>query len=191
MAVKADHWIVQQARENGMIEPFQEHQVSRGRISSGVSSYGYDFRLDRKYQVFRGTAATLLDPKAIEEDLFEAMEGDHCDIPAHSYALAKSLEFFRIPRHILCLCTGKSTYARCGVLVNVTPLEPEWEGYLTVSIANLSPARVRLYSGEGIGQLIFLESHDPCRTSYKDRKGKYQNQQQIELSKIQLREDAE
>ncbi len=189
MAVKADHWIIQQSRE-GMIEPFQESQVGKGRISSGVSSYGYDFRLDRQYRIFRGTAETIVDPKAIREELFEKVEGDQCDIPARSYVLAKSLEFFRIPRNILCLCTGKSTYARCGVLVNVTPLEPEWEGYLTVSIANLSPAKVRLYSGEGIGQLIFLESPHPCRTSYKDRKGKYQNQQQIELPRIQSDEEA-
>lgn len=191
MTIKADHWIVKQAREKGMIEPFQESQVARGRISSGVSSYGYDFRIDREFKLFRGSAGDLVDPKAIREDLFTTLEADSCDLPGGSYLLAKSLEYFRIPRNILALCTGKSTYARCGIVVNVTPLEPEWEGFLTVSIANSSPASVRLYAGEGIGQLIFLESNDPCRTSYSDRKGKYQKQQQIELSRIQRDSEVE
>lgn len=190
MTVKADHWIIEKAKAHGMIEPFQEAQVTKGQISSGVSSYGYDFRLDRDYQLFCGTSHSLIDPKAIDAELFQSFSGDYCDVPGGSYVLAKSLELFRIPRNILAICTGKSTYARCGVLVNVTPLEPEWEGYLTVSIANLSKSTVRLYSEEGVAQLIFLESHSPCKTSYKDRKGKYQNQKQIELARIKAEDES-
>lgn len=184
MTVKPDHWIIRMAREHAMIEPFQESLVSKRRISFGVSSYGYDLRLDRKYQIFRGESSQVIDPKNVRRELFEEFEGNSCLIPAGSFLLAQSVEYFRIPRNILTLCEGKSTYARCGILVNVTPFEPEWEGHVTLSISNTSPAPVKVYSGEGIAQVIFLEAEEVCQTSYKDRKGKYQAQGGVVLPKV-------
>ncbi len=173
------------AREHGMIEPFVESQVKDGAISYGVSSYGYDFRVDRSYRVYRGGASQLLDPKSAHEDLFEEVQADSCALAPGSFLLAQSVEYFRIPRNILTLCVGKSTYARCGVLVNVTPFEPEWEGYATLSISNTGPSPVKVYSGEGIAQLIFLEADQICQISYADRKGKYQAQKGIVHAQVQ------
>lgn len=184
MGVKPDSWIVSKSREVGMIEPFEESLVRSGAISFGPSSYGYDFRIDRHFKRIRGDASDLLDPKQIDPALFEDFESDHCIVPPGSFVLAQSVEYFRIPREILTICTGKSTYARCGILVNVTPFEPEWEGHVTMSISNTGPTQVRLYAGEGIAQLIFLSADEVCRTSYRDRKGKYQAQKGIVLSRV-------
>ncbi|MFZ0430469.1 MAG: dCTP deaminase [Acidobacteriota bacterium] len=185
MGVKPDHWIVEQSRKRGMIEPFEEALVRSGSISYGPSSYGYDFRVDRRFKLFRGTASDLVDPKRIDPELFEDYEADRCVVPPGSFVLAQSVEYFRIPRDILTICTGKSTYARCGILVNVTPFEPEWEGHVTMSISNTGPAPVRIYAGEGIAQLIFLSADEECQISYRDRKGKYQAQKGIVLSRVE------
>ena len=184
MGIKPDHWITRMAREQHMIEPFQESLVREGEISYGISSYGYDFRVDRKYKICREKLSEVLDPKNVRAQLFDDFQGDHCLVLPGSFVLAQSVEYFRIPRNILTICTGKSSYARCGVLVNVTPFEPEWEGYATLSISNTGPAPVKIYSGEGIAQLIFLEASELCQTSYRDRKGKYQAQKGIVLSKV-------
>ena len=185
MGVKPDHWIVRMAREKEMIQPFEESLVRAGKISFGPSSYGYDFRVDREFKVFRGKGTDVIDPKQLSDDLFEDMIADSCLIPANSYLLAKSVEYFKIPRDILTACFGKSTYARCGIIVNVTPFEPEWEGHVTMSISNTTPVPVKIYAGEGIAQLIFLKADEPCQISYRDRKGKYQAQQGIVLSKVE------
>jgi dCTP deaminase len=184
MGVKPDHWIIRMANEFKMIEPFESSLISGGNISYGPSSYGYDFRVDRHFKVFRGENSDLVDPKQIDTALFDDLEIDRCVIPPHCFVLAKSVEYFRIPRDILTICTGKSTYARCGILVNVTPFEPEWEGHVTMSISNTSPSAVRIYAGEGIAQLLFLSADELCEVSYKDRKGKYQAQKGIVLSKV-------
>ncbi len=184
MSVKPDFWIRQMATDAGMIEPFEEGQVSRGSISYGVSSYGYDFRLGTTFKVPAEANDRLLDPKNPAANRFADLEAPHYDIPPRTYVLGQSLEYFRIPRDILTICTGKSTYARCGVVVNVTPFEPEWEGFATLSISNTGPSPVRLYGGEGIAQLIFLEAAAVCETSYGDRKGKYQAQQRIVVSRV-------
>ena len=184
MGVKPDSWIVRMAREQRMIEPFEEELVRGGRFSYGPSSYGYDFRVDRRFKVYRGTNSDLMDPKAIDGDLFEDVEGDVCVIPPGSFVWAQSLEYFRIPRDILTLCEGKSSYARCGIVVNVTPFEPEWEGLVTMSISNTSPSPVKIYAGEGIAQLVFLSADEECRISYSDRKGKYQAQKGILLARV-------
>lgn len=184
MGVKPDHWIARMAKQQKMIEPFQESLVGQGRISYGLSSYGYDFRVDREYKIFRGEPCDVVDPKNVHARLFDDYEGDHCIVAPGSFVLAQSVEFFRIPRSILTICAGKSSYARCGILVNVTPFEPEWEGYVTISISNTGSAPVKIYSGEGIAQLIFLEASEICQTSYNDRKGKYQAQKGIMLSRI-------
>lgn len=184
MAVKPDHWITRMAREQKMIEPFEESLVRQGTISYGISSYGYDFRVDRHYKIFRGERSDVVDPKHVRPDFFDDFEGDHCILLPGSFVLAQSLEYFRIPRDILTLCTGKSSYARCGIIVNVTPFEPEWEGHVTISISNTGSAPVKIYSSEGIAQLIFLEAAETCQISYKDRKGKYQAQKGIVFSKI-------
>lgn len=184
MGVQPDSWIIKMARENRMIDPFQESQVGKGTISYGVSSYGYDFRVDRHFKRFLGRPEDVLDPKNVREELFEDLEADVCIIPAGHFVLAKSVEYFRIPREILTICTGKSTYARCGVFVNITPFEPEWEGFVTMSISNTGSSPVRIYAGEGIAQLIFLAAEQVCQTSYQERKGKYQAQKGIVHSRI-------
>lgn len=191
MGVKPDHWITRMAREQQMIDPFQESLVRQGEISYGISSYGYDFRVARRYKVHRQRASQVLDPKDVPLDFFEDFEGDYCVIPGGSFVLAQSVEYFRIPRDILTICTGKSSYARCGILVNVTPFEPEWEGHATVSISNTGSSPVKVYSNEGIAQLIFLEASEECHTSYGDRKGKYQGQKGIVLSKVEEKTDNE
>lgn len=170
---------------SGMIEPFNETLKRDGVISSGVSSYGYDIRLADEFKTPRGSAwPEAIDPKNFGSELFEDFRGEVCKIPPNSFVLARSLEYFRIPRDVLVLCFGKSTYARCGVIVNVTPLEPEWEGHLTISISNTSPRPARIYANEGIAQLVFFGVEELCETSYADRSGKYQAQKDITLPRM-------
>jgi dCTP deaminase len=171
-------------REHKMIEPFEEKQVRKGQISYGVSSYGYDIRVADEYKIFTNVNNTLVDPKGFDNRNFVTITGDHCIIPPNSFALAKTVEYFRIPRNVLAVCVGKSTYARCGLIVNVTPLEPEWEGILTLEISNTTPLPAKVYSNEGIAQLLFLESDEMCQTSYKDKSGKYMNQPGLTLPKL-------
>jgi len=182
MPIKSDKWIKQMAEENGMIEPFADRQVREG-ISFGVGSYGYDFRIGREFKIIQPASDKILDPKNFSNLPSQDYLGDYCDIPPHSFVLAKTIEYFRIPRNILTICFGKSTYARCGVMVNVTPFEPEWEGYATISISNTNAVPARVYAGEGIGQLIFLEADELCEVSYADKKGKYQAQKEITLAR--------
>lgn len=184
MSVKSDRWIEEMALKHKMIEPFEKSQVSSGVISFGVSSYGYDLRVADEFRIFNGRPDTVLDPKRVPVDLFTEYKGSVCTIPPNSYALGRSLEYFRIPRNVIAITTGKSTYARCGVIVNVTPLEPEWEGFITISIANLAPVPVKIYANEGLAQVIFLESDEDCRVSYADKKGKYQAQKVITTARI-------
>lgn len=172
------------ALEQGMIEPFLEGQVRNGNISYGLSSYGYDIRVADEFQVFAASRDSFIDPKNFDSKSFSFVKGDYCLIPPNSYALARSVEYFRIPRNVIALCFGKSTYARSGIIVNVTPSEPEWEGYLTISISNTAPVPVKIYANEGIAQLVFLESDQLCLTSYADRKGKYQAQKEITLPRV-------
>ena len=181
--LKSDKWINKMALEHKMIEPFEEAQVRRG-ISYGTSSYGYDFRLSDEFKIYRPDENVILDPKNFPQDSFKTITGDYCIIPANSFVLARSLEYFRIPRSILTICVGKSSYARCGVVVNVTPFEPEWEGYATLGISNTSPSPAKIYANEGIAQIVFLEADEECVVSYRDKKGKYQAQREITLPKV-------
>ena len=180
MSIKSDRWIRRMATEHGMIEPFEPGQVrtSDGRrlVSYGTSSYGYDVRCSREFKVFTNINSAVVDPKAFDESSFVDMEADACIIPPNSFALARTVEYFRIPRNVLTICLGKSTYARCGIIVNVTPLEPEWEGQVTLEFSNTTPLPARIYANEGVAQMLFFESDEPCETSYKDRGGKYQGQ---------------
>jgi len=184
MTIKADHWIRHMAQEQGMIEPFEEGQVRQGKISFGTSSYGYDIRVADEYKIFTNVYSAVVDPKHFDPKSMVDFKGDVCIIPPNSFALARTVEYFRIPRNILTICVGKSTYARCGIIVNVTPFEPEWEGFVTLEISNTTPLPAKIYSNEGIAQVLFFESDDPCETSYKDKNGKYQYQQSIELPKL-------
>ncbi|HTY62049.1 MAG TPA: dCTP deaminase [Acidobacteriota bacterium] len=184
MAVLPDTWIKRMAKDHGMIEPFADQRQRKGKISFGASSYGYDFRLFSEYKVPEFTGSETLDPKRINAVRFRDYSGRTCKIPPNSFIVGRSLEYFRIPRDVIVTCQGKSTYARCGVIVNVTPLEPEWEGYITLALVNASPVAAIVYSGEGIGQLLFIRAESECHTSYADRKGKYQAQKQIRLSKV-------
>lgn len=184
MSIKSDKWIARMCKEHKMIEPFEEKQVRKGQISYGVSSYGYDIRVADEYKIFTNVNTSLVDPKAFDNRNFVTITGDHCIIPPNSFALAKTVEYFRIPRNVLAVCVGKSTYARCGLIVNVTPLEPEWEGILTLEISNTTPLPAKVYSNEGIAQLLFLESDELCETSYKDKSGKYMHQPGLTLPKL-------
>jgi dCTP deaminase len=184
MGVMPDHWISQMARKQGMIKPFAGNRKRRGTISYGVSSYGYDFRLSSEYKLPNFDAAKRYDPKKMDPVSWRDYRGSSCWIPPNSYVLGRSLEYFRVPRDILVICQGKSTYARCGLVVNVTPFEPEWEGFVTVALINCAPIPVRVFSGEGIAQVLFLKADHPCRTSYADRKGKYQAQKRIEIARL-------
>lgn len=180
---KPDIWIKEMAKK-GMIEPFEDSRLlKKTGISFGVGSYGYDMRITDEFKIFRRRADFINDPKAPSDDNFEDFKGDFCIIPPNSFVLAKSLEYFRIPREVLAICFGKSTYARCGVIVNVTPLEPEWEGHVTISISNTSPVPAKIYANEGIGQVLFLEASGMCEVSYADKAGKYQAQKNITLSR--------
>jgi len=182
MSVKSDRWIRNMALERGMIEPFEEKQVRSG-ISYGLSSYGYDFRIGRKFKIHEPSGTGVMDPKDFAHLNFRDFEGDFCEIPPNSYALAQTVEYFRIPRDVITVCTGKSTYARCGIHIHVTPFEPEWEGFATIAISNATPLPARVYANEGIGQIIFLGADDVCAVSYADKKGKYQAQKEITVSK--------
>jgi len=181
--VKNDRWMKSMAKK-GMIKPFSEKQVRKGVISYGVSSYGYDMRITDEFKIFTNINTTVIDPKKFDPRSFVDFKGDVCIIPPNSFALATSVEYFRIPRETIVICLGKSTYARCGIIVNVTPLEPEWEGHVTIEISNTTPLPVRVYANEGIAQLIFLGSDEVCERSYADKAGKYQAQKGITLAKI-------
>ncbi len=186
MAIKSDRWIRRMAKENGMIEPFADSQVREGVISYGVSSYGYDMRVAREYRIFTNVLSAVVDPKEFDQDSFVEFEGDTCIVPPNSFALARSVEYFRIPRNVLTICVGKSTYARCGIITNVTPFEPEWEGHVTLEISNTTPLPARIYSNEGIAQVLFFEADadDTCEISYLDKKGKYQAQRGVTLPRL-------
>src|SRR5215467_10070985 len=183
MAIKPDSWIRRMAEEHKMIEPFAAGQVAEGTISYGLSSYGYDLRLADEFKIFAPPSDQPINPKAIPPEFYKDHRGPFCDIPANRYILGRTLEYLRIPRDVLTLCVGKSTYARAGVLVNVTPFEPEWEGFVTVSIANTTSVPVRVFANEGLCQVLFFQSDEPCAVSYKDRKGKYQAQRKIEFGR--------
>ncbi|NLF65597.1 MAG: dCTP deaminase [Chloroflexi bacterium] len=184
MGVKPDNWIRRMALEKGMIEPFMDGQVRENVISYGLSSYGYDIRVTDEFKIFTNVHSAIVDPKNFNPDSFVDYKGDVCVIPPNSFVLARTVEYFRIPRDILTLCVGKSTYARCGLIVNVTPFEPEWEGFVTLEISNTTPLPARIYAYEGIAQVIFLSADGLCDTSYADRNGKYQKQQGIAMPRI-------
>lgn len=184
MGLKSDHWIRKMAMEKKMIEPFVDRQIRDGVISYGVSSYGYDVRVADEFKIFTNVFSAVVDPKAFDPNSMVDFKGDVCIIPPNSFALAKTVEYFRIPRDVLTICLGKSTYARCGIIVNVTPFEPEWEGYVTLEISNTTPLPAKIYANEGLAQVLFFEGDEPCEVSYADKKGKYQYQQGILLPKI-------
>jgi dCTP deaminase len=181
--LKNDRWIKEMA-EKGMIEPFSKDQVREGVISYGISSYGYDMRISDEFKIFTNINTTIIDPKGINGKSFSNFKGEVCIVPPNSFVLGRSIEYFRIPRDILVICFGKSTYARCGIVVNVTPLEPEWEGYVTIEISNTAPLPAKIYANEGIAQLLFIEGSEVCNISYADKAGKYQVQKGITPSKI-------
>jgi len=184
MSIRSDRWIRRMAHEHRMIEPFEDRQVRAGVISYGLSSYGYDIRVAEEFKIFTNLYTTVVDPKAFDPQSFVDLRGPVCIIPPNSFALARTVEYFRIPRTVLTLCVGKSTYARCGIIVNVTPFEPEWEGYATLEISNTTPLPAKIYAGEGIAQVIFFEADEPCQVSYADKAGKYQAQQAITLPRV-------
>ena len=188
MSIKSDRWIRRMATQHRMIEPFEPRQVREangGRIVSyGTSSYGYDIRCSDEFKIFTNINSTIVDPKKFDEKSFVDFRGDVCIIPPNSFALARTIEHFRIPRNVLVVCLGKSTYARCGIIVNVTPFEPEWEGFVTLEISNTTPLPAKIYANEGLCQILFFQSDEVCEVSYKDRKGKYQAQKGIVLPKL-------
>ena len=188
MSIKSDHWIRRQAAAHGMIEPFEPGQVrdvdGARIVSYGTSSYGYDVRCAREFKIFTNINSTIIDPKHFDPKNFVDFDGDVCIIPPNSFALARTVEYFRIPRDVLTVCLGKSTYARCGIIVNVTPFEPEWEGHVTIEISNTTPLPAKIYANEGIAQVLFFQSDEMCEVSYKDKKGKYQSQRGVTLPKI-------
>jgi dCTP deaminase len=184
MGLKPDHWIRKMSLEQNMIEPFVDGQIRNGVISYGVSSYGYDIRVADEFMIFTNVHSAIVDPKNFDRKSMFEFKGEVCVIPPNSFALAKTVEYFRIPRKVLTVCLGKSTYARCGLIVNVTPFEPEWEGYVTLEISNTTPLPAKIYANEGIAQVLFFEADDECEISYADKKGKYQKQQSIVLPKL-------
>jgi dCTP deaminase len=184
MPIKSDKWIRRMCEEHRMIEPFEGGQVRDGKISYGLSSYGYDIRVSSEFKVFTNVYNAVVDPKRFDARSFVDVCGPECNIPPNSFALARTEEYFRIPRNVLAICVGKSTYARCGLVVNVTPLEPTWEGYLTLEISNTTPLPAKVYGGEGIAQLLFFEGDELPEVAYSDRKGKYMNQQGVTLPKL-------
>ena len=185
MSIKSDKWIRKMAQQHGMIDPFEPSQVRHGEhgktISHGTSSYGYDIRCSKEFKIFTNINSAVVDPKNFAPESFVDVNADVCIIPPNSFALARSVEYFKIPRNVLVICLGKSTYARCGIIVNVTPLEPEWEGHITLEFSNTTPLPAKIYANEGVAQLLFLESDEECETSYKDRSGKYQGQLGVTL----------
>ena len=184
MGLKPDRWIREMCKKHGMIEPFAEAQVREGVISYGLSSYGYDMRVADDFKVFTNVNSTVIDPKNFDTKSLTDFKGPVCIIPPNSFALARTVEYFRIPRSVLTITMGKSTYARCGIITNVTPFEPEWEGFATLEISNTSPLPAKIYANEGLAQIMFFEADEPCEVSYADKKGKYQKQTKITLPKI-------
>jgi dCTP deaminase len=182
--IKCDRWIKQMALEMGMIKPFEDRQVRKGTISYGLSSYGYDIRIADEFKIFTNINTTIVDPKGFDPRSFFDYTGPVAIIPPNSFALGRSMEYFKIPRDVLTICVGKSTYARCGIITNVTPFEPEWEGYVTLEISNTTPLPAKIYANEGIAQVLFFQSDEACQTSYADRQGKYQGQQGIVLPTV-------
>ena len=187
MSIKSDNWIIEQAEKNQLIKPFEKEQIrevdNKKVISYGVSSYGYDVRCANEFKIFTNTFSSVVDPKNFDEKTFVDIQDSECIIPPNSFALARTVEYFKIPRSILTLCLGKSTYARCGIIVNVTPLEPEWEGHVTLEFSNTTNLPAKIYANEGVAQMLFFESDQVCKTSYKDRGGKYQGQTGVTLPK--------
>ena len=189
MSIKSDKWIRRMAQEHGMIEPFVDGQIKKaedgtGIVSYGLSSYGYDVRCSNEFKIFTNINSAVVDPKNFCSTSFVDVNADVCIIPPNSFALARTIEYMRIPRSVLTICLGKSTYARCGIIVNVTPFEPEWEGYVTLEFSNTTPLPAKIYANEGVAQVLFFESDEVCETSYKDRGGKYQGQVGVTLPKI-------
>lgn len=189
MSIKSDKWIRAMAKKHTMIDPFIDYQVHLspqvgGVISYGVSSYGYDVRCAKEFKIFTNINSAIVDPKNFDENSFVSLVSDVCIIPPNSFVLARTIEYFKIPRNILTICVGKSTYARCGIIVNVTPLEPEWEGHVTLEFSNTTPLPAKIYAGEGVAQMLFFESEEACEISYKDRSGKYQGQQGVTLPMV-------
>jgi dCTP deaminase len=181
MAIKSDRWIREMATTHGMIEPFVDTQMRVGVVSFGLSSYGYDIRVADEFKVFTNINNTVIDPKNFDPRSFVDVKADVCIVPPNSFALARTIEYFRIPRDVLTICLGKSTYARCGIIVNVTPFEPEWEGFVTLEISNTTPLPAKIYANEGIAQVLFFQSDEPCERSYADKKGKYLKQRGVTL----------
>ena len=181
--LKNDRWIRKMANEHDMINPFSEKQVREGVISYGLSSYGYDLRVADEFKIFTNVNSSIVDPKHFDERSFVTVQTDICIVPPNSFALARSVEYFKIPRSVLTICVGKSTYARCGIIVNVTPFEPEWEGYVTLEFSNTTPLPAKIYANEGVAQVLFFESDEVCDVSYADRGGKYQGQRGVTLPK--------
>jgi dCTP deaminase len=184
MSIKADRWIKQMSLEQQMIVPFEEKQVRQGVISFGLSSYGYDVRIADEFKIFTNVFGAVVDPKGFDPKSFVDFKGEVCIIPPNSFALGRTVEYFRIPRKAMTICVGKSTYARCGIITNVTPLEPGWEGHVTLEISNTTPLPAKIYANEGIAQILFFESDEECMVSYADKKGKYQAQQGVTLPKV-------
>ena len=184
MSIQNDRWIREMALNHGMIEPFSEKQVREGVISYGLSSYGYDARVGTDFKIFTNVNSAVVDPKNFDQNSFVDRNTDVCIIPPNSFALARTVEYFRIPRDVLVICVGKSTYARCGIIVNVTPLEPEWEGHVTLEFSNTTPLPAKIYANEGACQFLFLQGNEPCEVSYRDKAGKYQGQRGVTLPKI-------
>jgi dCTP deaminase len=182
--IKSDRWIRKMAKDQGMISPFEEKQIRQGVISFGVSSYGYDIRIADEFKIFTNINTTIVDPKNFDLKSFVDFKGPVCIIPPNSFALGMSVEYFKIPRNVMTICVGKSTYARCGIITNVTPFEPEWEGFVTLEISNTTPLPAKIYANEGIAQVVFFESDEVCETSYADKKGKYQAQRGITVPRI-------
>lgn len=184
MSIKPDKWIIRMVKENNMIDPFVDGQVKDSAVSYGLSSYGYDIRISNEFKIFTNINSTVVDPKHFDESAFVDYKGDVAIIPPNSFALGRSVEYFRVPRNVMTICVGKSTYARCGIITNVTPFEPEWEGYVTLEISNTTPLPAKIYANEGIAQVLFFQSDEDCITSYADRKGKYHRQTGITLPKV-------
>ena len=184
MGLKPDHWIRKMSVEHKMIEPFVDKQVRSGVISYGVSSYGYDVRVANEFKIFTNVFSATVDPKNFATNSMVDFVGDVCIVPPNSFALARTIEYFRIPRNVLTVCLGKSTYARCGIIVNVTPFEPEWEGFVTLEISNTTPLPAKIYANEGLAQVLFFEADEEFEISYADKKGKYQKQESIVLPKL-------
>lgn len=184
MSIKPDHWIKKMVKDHEMIVPFEENLVRNGKVSYGLSSYGYDLRCAQEFKIFTNVFSAVVDPKKFSEKSLVDFKGKECIIPPNSFALTKSIEYFRIPKNVLGLCIGKSTYARCGIIVNVTPLQPEWEGNLIIEISNTTPLPAKVYAGEGIAEIIFFEASEPCEKSYKDLLGIYSHQRTIVLPKV-------